>query len=206
MRITGIRKRRQLGMYTNSAAGLFCACCVALTVSACGVSEGKHTETDAKPAPSKSAASSAPSSSASADPQAAVKKAVLETYDAFWSEQVKAYSKGSEKGTQLEKYATTDALARARTDLMNMKAAGNVTTGKPEHDAKVTALGEKKKVPDATITDCLDIRDWATVSHKTGKKQSLSQGNLTRYVTVVSAEKWDQRWMITKVEPKGRKC
>ncbi|MFG2894907.1 hypothetical protein [Streptomyces sp. NPDC048248] len=184
----------------NSAVALFLASCAALTVTSC--SGGGSSEAGAKPTD----ASTKPAPSKSVDPEAATKQEVLARYNKYWAEQVKAFSKGSEKGTDLQKYATLDALGRARADLLNMKAAGNAMKGSPKHDAKVTALGLSKKTPDATITDCLDIRSWQTINRKTGKVLKLSHGNLTRYVTVVSAEKWPNGWMITKAEPKGQKC
>ncbi|MFJ9855323.1 hypothetical protein [Streptomyces sp. NPDC101150] len=181
---------------------LFIAGCAALTVTAC--SNGS-TGTDAKPAPTKSA-SEKPSPTASADPQAAAKKAVLGAYDHFWDEQAKAYSQGTEKGTDLEKYASTEALARAMGDLASLHGSGNVTSGKPTHAAKVTALGLEKKLPDATITDCMDVSKWRTVNKKTGKALAAPKGKLTRYVSIVSAQKWGKQWMITKVEPQHRSC
>ncbi|MFE3770893.1 hypothetical protein [Streptomyces sp. NPDC059122] len=181
---------------------LFVVGCAALTVTSCS---GGSSGTDAKSTPTASA-STDPAPAKSSDPESTAKQEVLAVYTNYWAEQVKAYAQGSEKGTNLQKYATLDALGRSRTDLLNLSGAGNAMKGAPKHDAKVTALGLDKKTPDATITDCLDIGPWQTVDRKTGKVLTLSHGNLTRYITVVSAEKWPNGWMITKVEPKGRKC
>lgn len=51
---------------------------------------------------------------------------------------MKAYRHASAKGTQLEKYATLDALGQFRNDLARMKEAGTVVRGEIGHDAKVT--------------------------------------------------------------------
>ncbi|MEV7381915.1 hypothetical protein [Streptomyces lydicus] len=192
------RYRRPL---KNSMLALFTAGCATLAVTSCSGGSGG---TEAKPSATK--ASEKPSPTASADPQAAAKKELLGAYDHFWGEQVKAYSKGTEKGTDLEKYASTEALARALGDLASLHGSGNVTSGKPTHDAKVTALGLTKKLPDATITDCMDVSKWRTVNKKTGKALATPKGKLTRYVSIVSAQKWGKQWMITKVEPQHRSC
>lgn len=64
---------------------------------------------------------------ASAD--ATEKAAVLASYNAMWVEQMKAYRKADAAGTDLEKYATLDALGRFRIDLARMKKAGTAVTG-----------------------------------------------------------------------------
>ncbi|MEW2337653.1 hypothetical protein AB0932_25260, partial [Streptomyces sp. NPDC006682] len=63
---------------------------------------------DAKPQTAPSAASTAPPSvSASpADPDAAVKAAVLASYTSMWVEQMKAYRVASPDGTKLDDFAT----------------------------------------------------------------------------------------------------
>ncbi|WP_395100696.1 hypothetical protein [Streptomyces noursei] len=191
------------GRFKNSAFMLFVVGCTALTATSCsGRASGGA---DAKPTPA-TPSSVKPAPTKSADPESAAKQEVLAVYGNYWAAQVKAYAQGSEKGTGLQKYATLDALGRSRTDLLNLSGAGNAMKGAPKHDAKVTALGLDKKTPDATITDCLDISSWQTINRKTGKVLTLSHGNLTRYLTVVSAEKWPNGWMITKVQPMGRKC
>lgn len=191
------RYRRPL---KNSMLALFTASCATLAVTSCSGGSGS---TEAKPSAAK--VSEKPSPTASADPQAAAKKELLATYSKFWAEQVKAYAKASDKGTDLEKYATTEALARSLSDLQNLNAADKALRGTPKHDAKVTAMGLDKKLPDAEITDCLDVSEWKTVN-KAGKTLPSAKGVLKRYVTTASAEKWGNKWMITKVEQQRRSC
>ncbi|UQA97470.1 hypothetical protein [Streptomyces halobius] len=201
MATTRIRGRYR-GQLKNSMRALFIAGCAALTVTACS---NEPSSTDAKPTPTKSA-SEKPSPTASADPQAAAKKEVLATYSKFWAAQTKAYSQASISGTDLKKYATADALSRAEGDVASLKKSGVVVKGKPQIHPKVTALAVDKKVPAATITDCVDISQWKQIDAKTGKEEPLGKANLRRDVAVVSAEKWGDQWMILKIDPQARKC
>jgi hypothetical protein len=182
---------------------LFLAGCAAVSLTACGGPE-KPSTGDAKSTASPSA-DATPSAEPSADPEAHEKKAVLAAYSSMWHEQTKAYAKASGKGTDLEKYATAEALSRALGDLQSLKAAGKVLQGEPTHKSKVTSIDLDKKLPDAKITDCLDVSKWKTVT-TAGKTVPPTKGVLKRYITVVSAEKWGKRWMMTKVEPQRRPC
>lgn len=178
---------------------------VALSASSCSSDDGK---TDEGKQPSKSAAPTAESSpsSTSADPQAADKNDLLGSYGHFWEEQTAAYAKASSKGTKLTRYATGDALARAESDLMTMRKAGNVLTGRPVSHPKVTGLDMDRKVPSGTILDCLDVSAWKAKNRKTGEQPSAPKGTRKRYVAEVKAEKWGKRWMILSVTPQNRGC
>lgn len=181
---------------------------VALSISSCSSSDGKP---DAKSSSGSASASTTPApsqsqSSTSDDPQAADKRDVLEAYGHYWEEQVKAYSKASIEGTKLTKYATADALGRAESDLMSLDKAGIVAKGKPVSDAEVAGINMDRKVPQATITDCLDVSKWTRVDRKTGKTVPPAKGQLKRYTTTVEAEKWGKQWMILKATPKARAC
>ncbi|MGW2572687.1 hypothetical protein [Streptomyces sp. NPDC001537] len=179
------------------------ALCAALSLAACSTSDGgSKASTQAS-----ASASSKPASTASADPQGAEKKAVLNAYDAFWNEQVKAYAQGDIKGTDLKKYATKDALGGVLGDVLVMKRAGTATTGAPKHRAEVTALSYSGQAPTATVQDCLDISNWKTVKKKSGQVQPFPSNQPLRYITTATAEKWGKRWMITKLTPEGdRTC
>ncbi|MFH8491925.1 hypothetical protein [Streptomyces longisporoflavus] len=108
---------------------LLLARCATGALTACS------SDSDANAEESSAPASKPPSEkpSKSADPQLGEKKAVLEVYERMWEEQAKAYAKGSVRGTDLEKYATKDALGRVMGDILRMKQAGTVTKGAPSH-------------------------------------------------------------------------
>ncbi|MBL1086737.1 hypothetical protein JK359_33060 [Streptomyces actinomycinicus] len=175
----------------------------ALALSACSSSDG-----DSKPSAKTSAPASSPApSTASADPDAAAKEAVLKTYDAFWTEQVKAYAQVNIQGTDLKKYASKDALGGAMGDVLVMKKAGTATTGAPKHRAQVTSLTLSGSIPKATVQDCLDISNWKTINKKSGQVEPFPSNQPLRYITTATAEKWGKQWLITKLTPEGdRTC
>ncbi|MGR3938460.1 hypothetical protein [Streptomyces sp. BRA346] len=176
----------------------------ALFVSGCG--EDGQADDGAKPSGTAASSSAPESSPPAADPQQAAKKEVLGAYGHFWDEQVKAYAKADSTGTELTRYATGNALSRAESDLTSLKRAGNVLTGKPAHDAQVTDLDLERKVPSATLNDCLDVSDWKTKNRKTGKTVPAPKGQLKKYAAAVKAEKWGKQWKILDVKPQNNTC
>ncbi len=178
---------------------------VALSVSSCSGDDKASDE----PKQSSTPAASAPESSASpasSDPQAADKRDVIAAYRSYWSEQVKAYAKANVEGTDLDKYASADALGRARSDVLSLQKAGVVAKGAPVNNPEVTDLDMDRKVPRATVTDCLDVSKWTRVKKKTGETVPSPKGQLKKYTATINTEKWGKQWMILKVTPKPRSC
>lgn len=176
----------------------------ALTVVVSGCADDNTVDADPKPTPSSSKDPEA-TPTKSQDPQAAEKKKILNVYARMWDEQVKAYAIGTEKGTDLEKYATKEALGRALGDLLTMKQGGTISKGAPTHNAEVLSVDMKAEIPKAKLSDCLDISDWKTVDRKTRKVKPFPDTQPPRYFVAVEAEFWDeqQQWMITNVTPNG---
>jgi hypothetical protein len=180
---------------------------VAGLLTGCGDSGG-----DGKPASSSAASAepSAPAASASADPEAADKAKVLAVYRAMWTEQAKAYRKASEKGTELTRYASLDALGMFRLDLEHMRKSGTVTTAASSlgHDPEVTAVDLDAGTPTATVTDCIDLARWQTKRVKSGELVPLPSEQPRRYQATATLERWDGgRWMVVKYTPHGeRSC
>lgn len=196
---SGVRTRKR-----NRAAALFLALCTAGVLTACS-SDDSTPDADKSSAPASSPVKDKPSQST--DPQARERQAVLKVYSRMWEEQVKAYAKADDKGTDLKKYVTKDALGLAMGDMLSMREAGTVTRGAPEHDTKVTSTDLDAKIPRAQLTDCLDVAKWETVKKKTGKALPVSPDMPMRYETTVDAEKWGKQWMITKIKTHGdRSC
>ncbi|MET9122200.1 hypothetical protein [Streptomyces sp. NPDC004528] len=131
---------------------------------------------------------------------------MLAAYDRYWQEQAAAYRTGSIKGTGLATYAVGDALARVKTDLASMKSLGVTASGAPRHDVRVTALDTQHAVDRATLSDCLDIAPWQRTYRASGKAVPRAKGQLTRYTTVVKAEKWGKQWKILSATPQTRQC
>ncbi|MFB6662549.1 hypothetical protein [[Kitasatospora] papulosa] len=158
---------------------------------------------DARPQTLSSALSSAASESASADPDAVEKAAVLAAYSAMSREQMAAYRTASAKGTELERYATAEALGQIRNDLARMQEAGTVVRGELAHEAEVTALDMDAQTPTATLSDCVDLARYETYDSKARKVIPLPTEQPLRYVMTASVQRWDGRWMVTGLDTRG---
>ncbi|MFD3920269.1 hypothetical protein [Streptomyces sp. NPDC058595] len=199
--VTTSVNRTARGRNASRAAGAAAGAVLALLLGGCGGGGESADEGKAKTRPAAPPASA----SASADPAAGEKSQVLRAYDGYWAELVKAYAKADTKGTELKKYTELDALSRAQLDVGRMKDAGTVHRGKPGHKVGDPELALEKDIPTATLTDCLDISGWTPV--RDGKVLPFPEDQEPRYLTTVVAEKWEDRWLITKVTPHGdRAC
>lgn len=183
-------------------AALCGAVTLALALAGCGGgNDGGEGGDDAAAPPVASQAPASPSPST--DPDAAVKTAVLAAYDGMVTEQAKAYRQASAKGTELEKYATLNALSKIELDLAGMKEAGRVVRGEIGHDAKVAGLDLDTKTPKATLKDCVDLSKYETYDVKAKKVIPLPTNQPMRYVTTATAEQWDGRWLVTDINTQG---
>ncbi|MFF3313380.1 hypothetical protein [Streptomyces sp. NPDC002952] len=176
--------------------------CLALLLAGCSDSGSEGEAKTPDPATARASTTAPPP----ADLRAAEKKAVLSAYSSYWREQVSAYKAGTVKGTRLKEYAVGAAVARVESDLASMKDKGVTTDGRPSHDVRVTALAMSKKVPSATLSDCLDISDWKWTYRKTGAAVPSPKTQLTQYRTIVKAEKWRNQWMILSATPQATTC
>ncbi|MFD5814710.1 hypothetical protein [Streptomyces sp. NPDC127038] len=198
------RRARFIVRFRNHAATAGLGAAAALLAAGCSAGGSDGAPKPSPPAASHSAPS--PRSPSPADPQAREKTAILAAYSSYWQEQVSAYKTGTVKGTRLKTYAVGEALARVESDLASMKTKGVTANGRPRHDVRVTALATDKKVPSATLSDCLDISPWKWTYRKTGAAVPSPKTQLTQYRTIVKAEKWGNQWMILSATPQAVKC
>jgi hypothetical protein len=180
---------------------------VALAVALTGCS-GSRSDGKASDAPTAAAsAASAPAtagSAASAGPDAREKAALAHVYSRMWDEQMKAYRKADAMGTELEKYATYEALTQFRNDLDRMKRAGTVVRGElAHHDTTVTHLDLEAKTPKAALSDCMDVSKWQTYSTKKNRVIPMPSAQPLRYIATATAERWRGRWLITTFTTHG---
>ncbi|MFF0142605.1 hypothetical protein ACFYRN_40010 [Streptomyces sp. NPDC005227] len=177
-----------------------------LTLSAC--SSNKGSADNAKPSPP--ASSTAPSASASPSRSSSLsadQAAVLAVYTHYREEQAKAYAKASVSGTDIEKYATTEALGKVTRDVLSLRTAGNAASGAPvSHNTEIAALKTDGPIPKATIKDCLDVTNWGVVNKKTGKALPTPKGQLKKHVNDVTLEKWGNRWLVRTDTAKPIAC
>ncbi|MGW0651147.1 hypothetical protein ACWD4T_20455 [Streptomyces umbrinus] len=172
-------------------------------VSACSSSDDSD---EAKASPSATSSAAETPTPSSADPEAAAKDELLASYQQYLGEVTKSYSQAGTDGTDIKKYATGAALATVQSETKAMDKAGQVTIGKPASTPEVTAINLGRKVPKATITDCMDVSQWKLVDRKTKNEVELPKERLTKYVDIISLEKWGKQWVVLKETPQERKC
>ncbi|MFA3842108.1 hypothetical protein [Streptomyces aureus] len=132
---------------------------------------------------------------------------MLKVYNAMTAEETKAYQRADVKGTDLEKYASLDALGKIRNDVALMKEAGTVVRGGVQHDAEVTGINLTAKVPEAKLKDCVDLSKYETYDTKAKKVIPLPTSQPLRYYATATAQRWDGRWIVTDVDTQGgSKC
>ncbi|MEV6461498.1 hypothetical protein AB0M66_23045 [Streptomyces albidoflavus] len=187
-------------MHRKRLAGAAGAVALTVLLAGCGGEPGpKEAAPDANGAPSPSASS--PPASASSDPKSAEEQAALAAYQGMWRAHAVAVQKASEKGTRIEDYASGEALATIRQDIRTMREAGTRANGKLGHEPKAK-VDLKSSPPTATITDCLDLKDWETT--RDGKPLPLPSEQPMRYRTTAQAEQWDDgRWRVIQYTQQG---
>ncbi|MEU3090725.1 hypothetical protein ACWCQ0_31395 [Streptomyces massasporeus] len=176
--------------------------CAALVLTACSSSDGKDEAADESPSVAQSPASSAP-----ADPKETAKKEAITAYEAYWREMEKLYADPTGKSTHLDQYAASAALKNAEADAKRAHDRGRIYTGSVVlTDQTVTKVNVSGKIPNATVSSCLDISKWQTVDAETKKPVSLPENRLTKYLIVSTVEKYPEGWRVTSDEPQGKSC
>ncbi|MFK0127123.1 hypothetical protein ACIQSP_27910 [Streptomyces nigra] len=179
------------------------ALCAALALTACSSSDGKK---DAEASESRHV-TQLPTASATADAKDAVKRQAIATYRAYWREMEKLYGDRSGKSARLDQYAAAAALMNAEADAKRSHDRGNINTGSVAlTDQVITEVKVTGKIPNATVSSCLDISKWQTVDAETKKPVSLPENRLTKYRILSIVEKYPEGWRVTSDEPQGKSC
>ncbi|MFD9441854.1 hypothetical protein ACFWBR_27380 [Streptomyces sp. NPDC060006] len=183
-------------------ATAFLALCAALALNACSSSDGNDKATDESPTVTQS-----PTASTRADPEETAKKEAIATYGAYWHEMEKLYADRTGKSARLDQYAASAALRNAEADAKSTHDRGLINTG----DVSVTKVDTEKvdasgKIPNATLSSCLDISRWRTINTETKKPVTLPSNRLTKYVIVSTVEKYPEGWRVTRDDPQGESC
>ncbi|ANZ13388.1 membrane protein [Streptomyces noursei ATCC 11455] len=197
--MAGNTPRNGMSRIPGRVSAAFFVGCAAVALAACGgTSDPSHSRATSTPSHAISAAPTA--GQTDLQEQEIARAAVLASYRALWNAQVKAYARASDAGTDLQKYATAGALAQAMGDLQRLKARHQVVQGEPTHNPTVTSINVNQKIPDAKVTDCLDVSGWKLMTDD-GKPVPISKGVLKRYIATATVQKWGQRWMVTQLAP-----
>ncbi|MFD4861693.1 hypothetical protein [Streptomyces atratus] len=184
-----------------SATLLVVAC--ALT-TATGCSSGKADDPKEAPSPS---ASTKQTPSKPADPNETAKNEAVATYKQYWQAMERLYSDSSGKNNDLKQFAAGAALKNAEADAKNMHSKGRIISGHVAVGSPtVTSADISRKIPNATLSSCLDISHWQVIDSTTKKPTALPPTRLTKYVIVSTVERWPEGWRVIRDEPQGQKC
>jgi hypothetical protein len=158
-------------------------------------------------APTPSSSATKPAPSASTDPTEAAKKEAVATYQGYWREVEKLYADQDGSAAGIEKFATSAALKNVKTDARRAHDDGFILTGDVNViDPTVTELDIDRRIPNATISSCLDISQWETVVATTKKPVTLPSNRLTKYQILSVVEKRPEGWRVIRDEPQGKRC
>ncbi|MFD5572957.1 hypothetical protein [Streptomyces cadmiisoli] len=186
----------------RNAAAASITLCAALALTACSSSDRKDEAADESPSVAQS-----PTSSAPADPKETAKEEAVAAYGAYWQEMEELYADRTGKSAHLEQYAASAALKNAEADAKRAHDRGRIYTGSVAlTDQTVTGVNVSGKVPNATVSSCLDISKWRRVDAETKKPVSQPANRLTKYRILSIVEKYPEGWRVTRDEPQGKSC
>ncbi|HBF84935.1 MAG TPA: secreted protein/lipoprotein [Streptomyces sp.] len=117
------------------------------------------------------------------------------------------YADSTGKGANLKLYAASTALRSAEVDAESTHAQKMIHTGGVSvQNPTVTNLDLDRKVPNATLSSCLDISRWQVVSTDTKKPVALPSERLTKFVVGSTVERWPEGWKVVRDEPTDTAC
>ncbi|CAL9671205.1 hypothetical protein SUDANB15_07410 (plasmid) [Streptomyces sp. enrichment culture] len=141
------------------------------------------------------------------DPAETAKKEAIATYQGYWQEMEKLYADLSGAGANLKQYAALAALKNATADAKRAHDHGRVYVGSVSViNPAVTEYDATGKIPNATVSSCLDISWWQPVDADTKKPVTLPTNRLTKYLIVSTLEKWPEGWRVIRDEPQDKPC
>ncbi|SHH34541.1 hypothetical protein [Streptomyces sp. 3214.6] len=196
------RRAHHSALLFRNATAASLTLCAALALNACSSSDGKDKGANESPTVTPS-----PLASATADPKETAKREAIAAYGAYWQEMEKLYADVTGKSVHLDQYAAAAALKNAEADAKSTHERGLINTGDVAVTAQsVTKVDTSGKIPNATLSSCLDISRWQTVNAETKSPVSLPDNRLTKYVIVSTVERYPEGWRVTSDEPQGKSC
>ncbi|MFE7909772.1 MULTISPECIES: secreted protein/lipoprotein [Streptomyces] len=136
-----------------------------------------------------------------------MKQQVISTYQAYWQEMEKLYADPTGQSSRLDQFAASAALKNAKADAKRAHDRGRIYIGNVVlTNQSVTKADATGRVPNATVSSCLDISSWRTVDADTKEPVSLPSNRLTKYLIFSTVEKYPEGWRVTSDEPQGKPC
>ncbi|MEU9737442.1 secreted protein/lipoprotein [Streptomyces sp. NPDC048002] len=119
----------------------------------------------------------------------------------------KLYADRTGKSAHLDQYAASAALKNAESDAKRAHDSGRVYTGSVAlTEQAVVSVNVSGKVPNATVSSCLDISNWRRVDAETKKPVTLPENRLTKYRILSTLERYPEGWRVIRDEPQGKSC
>ncbi|MEU1628224.1 hypothetical protein ABZ746_23410 [Streptomyces sp. NPDC020096] len=120
--------------------------------------------------------------------------------------QTAAYAKGTEKGSNLQRYAADKALSKIRSEEFDNKQTGIVFQGAPQvTQSQVTAIDLEQSPKKATVQECVDTSHWTPVQ-KNGEKVDVTDST-RKFVVTESLRTIGADWFVVDYElDKSRPC
>ncbi|GGQ97513.1 secreted protein/lipoprotein [Streptomyces asoensis] len=136
-----------------------------------------------------------------------MKKIALEVYQGYWRKMQAYYADRNGSTADLKQYAASEALEVAENDAQRAHSRNRIYSGKVTvSQSAVTGTDLDRKVPNVTLSSCLDVSQWLPVVADTRKPVDLPTGRLTKYLITTTLEKWPEGWRVVRDEPQGKKC
>ncbi|MFG2440567.1 hypothetical protein [Streptomyces sp. NPDC048508] len=198
-------RARRFDVRSRNITSYLVGLCGVLALSACSSSGGGR-QAEAAPSTTSTVVEGHTRTKASKGPDALAKDELLAAYRRYLDEITKAYAQADVAGTDVSKYASGNALVTVQSETKALKNADRVITGELTSTPEVTMIDLERRVPRATVTDCIDVAQWNVIDRDSKNKVAMPAERLLKYVEIVSMEKWGKQWVVLKDMPQERKC
>lgn len=130
-------------------------------------------------------------------------RAVIDAYQGMWADMVDAARTADYRSPSLAAHTVDPATGQLQRTLLAYSRLGVVVKGTLRTDPHLTSLNPE--LGQATLTDCLDDRNWLTYDAATGKLTDNQPG--ARTVTDATLRRVDGAWKVSSyVVHVGQSC
>lgn len=136
-------------------------------------------ESEPEPSPSES-------STSSPSPEPTAEEAALQAYESMWDVVVEASHAGESNPSELELYASNEALALMRQTLEGAAEDEADVRGEPVLHPEVVEVSPEDAPDTVTLLDCLDGSEWVEQDGAESEEGEASSGNRQVDATVSS--------------------
>lgn len=164
---------------------------------------GPHTAAPIASASLSSTTPRQPQSTAPTNTTPAEEQAVIQAYDGMWADMVDAARTADYRSPALAAHTVDPATGQLQRTLLTYSRLGIVGKGTVRTDPQLTSLNPQ--TGQATLTDCLDDRNWLTYNAATGKLTDNRPGGRTP--TDATVRRVGDAWKVSSYEVHvGQSC